>query len=638
MRDLLKKLLDHEISRREFGVGLTALGFSTAAVNSVLASTAEESDGLPRNGIKVQGNGADILVETFLAADVRYVFGTTGTGMSPFFDALTKKEGVEWIMSVVESQATAMAHGYELASGTPAVVFVPGVAIPSTMNMLYNAYKDDSSLLVYSDGPSTEIPFRDMFQQMEDWVEPMVQFTKWRWKVEDAEHMSEIAQRAYKLAVTPPGGPVHVRIPLNVLADPVIKNNTVYPQRRFSIAAEMRPKPDLVEQTARALLNASQPTITVGSEVTRTGAQDELVELAEVLGIPIAQGYSVFGDFPWRHPLWAGFHGLGVSKALAGTDVFMSLGVQMPGPGIFTSPPPRKATIIEARVEYQNIGTTYPTDIAIAGGIKETIIDLTDAIKAMASAERLKKISAPRLEAWRDAQAKAEVVRREKARKHWDASPMSWERMSAELDLNLDDDAIIVPELDYRTPFYWMDFDRGKKTVIGQTTGFALGWSIAAAQGVKIAEPDRQVACLVGDGAMLFGEIEALWSASRYDIPIIIVVFNNRSYDNERNRILSRSPLYTRKDTRDQWRDISGYLGDPIVDFTGLAKSFNIAGELAETPDQFRKALKNARAATREGRPYLIDAIVMQVDQRGNPTDKIWYPQISFADRRERKV
>ena len=266
--------------------------------------------------------------------------------MSPFFDALSKKEGVEWVMSVVESQATAMAHGYELASGTPAVVFVPGVAIPSTMNMLYNAYKDDSSLLVYSDGPSTEIPFRDMFQQMEDWVGPMAQFTKWLWKVEDAEHMGEIAQRAYKLAITPPGGPVHVRIPLNVLADPVTRNNTVYPQRRFSIAAEMRPKPALVEQTARALLDARQPTITVGSEVTRAGAQDELVELAELLGIPIAQGYSVFGDFPWRHPLWAGFHGLGVSKSLAGTDVFMSLGVQMPGPGIFTSPPPRKATII----------------------------------------------------------------------------------------------------------------------------------------------------------------------------------------------------------------------------------------------------------------------------------------------------
>ena len=215
---------------------------------------------------------------------------------------------------------------------------------------------------------------------------------------------------------------------------------------------------------------------------------------------------------------------------------------------------------------------------------------------------------------------------------------MSWPRMSAELDLALDEDAIIVPELDYRTPFYWMDFDLGKKQVVGQTTGFALGWGIAAAQGVKIAQPDRQVACLVGDGALLFGEIEALWSAARYDIPIIIVVFNNLSYDNERNRIQQLSPLYSKKDTRDQWRDISGWLGDPDVDFVGLAKSFEIDGMKAETPADFRKALKRAVAATREGRPYLIDALVMQIDRRSQPTEHSWYPELSIAARRDRRV
>lgn len=637
MRDLLRKFMDREISRRQFGAGLTALGLGASAVDSVLAAAVDEAESIPRDGIKVAGTGADILVEAFRAADVRYVFGTTGTGMSPFFDALTMRGGAEWIMSVAESQATAMAHGYELATGSPAVAFVPGVAIPSTMNMLYNAYKDKSSLLVYSDSSSTEIPFRDMFQQIEDWVEPMVQFTKWRWKVEDADHMSEIARRAYKLAQTPPGGPVHVRIPQNVLRQRDVEA-TVYPQARFTIPVGMRPEPELVERTARALLAAKQPTITVGSEVSRAGAQDELVELAELLGIPVAQGFSAFGDFPWRHPLWGGFHGLGVPTTLAGTDVFFNIGCQMPGPGIFTSPPPRSATIIEARADYQRIGMTYPTDIAIAAGIRETIVDVTDAIRGMADAGRLQKISAPRLAARREAQAKAEISRKEKAREHWNASPMSWERMSAELDLALDDDAIIVPELDYRTPFYWMDFDRGKKTVIGQTTGFALGWGIAAAQGVKIAEPDRQVACLVGDGAMLFGEIEALWSAARYDIPIIIVVFNNRSYDNERNRLQFASPLYSRRDTRDQWRDISGYLGDPTVDFAGIAKSFGIAGELAETPEQFSKALRRARAATREGRPYLVDAIVMQLDRRGKRTEHTWYPELSIAARRSRNV
>jgi thiamine pyrophosphate-dependent acetolactate synthase large subunit-like protein len=646
MRDLVKQFLDHDISRRQFAKGLTSLGLSTAAVQSVVGSIASAAEPIPRDGIKVEGTGAEILWETLIAADVKYVFGTTATGMSPIFDAMTIRPGPTWIMSIAESQATAMAHGYELASQTPGVLLVPGVAIPSTMNMLYNAWKDRSSLVVFSDGPSGAIPFRNMFQQMEDWVEPMIQFTKWRWKLDDPRHISEISRRAIKLAQTAPGGPVHVRIPLDVLGTKKVRQ-TIYPQSRFTIPVEMRPKPELIEATAKAFLEAKKPIITVGSEVSRAGANRELVELAELLGIPVAQGYSVYGDFPFRNPLWAGFHGLGAPRgAMAGADVFMSLGIQMPGPGIFTSPPPRSAKIIEARVEYQDIGMTYPTDIAIAAGVKETIVDLTDAIKSMATAERLEKISAPRLAAAREEQAIRDTARRDEARAMWDSSPMSWARLSAELDQGLDEDAIVVPELDYRTPLHWLDFNLGRKKVIGQTTGFALGWGIAAAEGVKIAEPDRQVVCLVGDGALLFGEIESLWAASRYEIPIIIVVTNNQSYDNERNRLQDRSPLYTNKNTREQWKDITGYLGNPDVDFAGLAKSFAIAGERAETPADFRKALKRARSATREGRPYLIDAMIMQVEpvrsgaNRGSyvKTEQVWYPDVSIARGRSRKV
>jgi len=636
MRDLLKGFLDHDISRREFAKGLTSLGFSGAAANSLIASVAA-AEPLPRDGVKFEGTGADVMWETLLAADTRYVFGTTATGMSPIFDSMTVRPGAEWIMSVAESQATAMAHGYELASGKPGVLLVPGVAITSTMIMLYNAWKDRSSLVVISDAPSNEIPFRNMFQQMEDWVEPMIQFTKSRWKLEDEAHIGEIIRRAIKLSETAPGGPVHVRVPLNILGTRDVKQ-TIYPHSRFTVPAEMHAKPELIEATAKAFIEAKKPVMTVGSEVTRAGANAELVDLAELLGIPVAQGYSVYGDFPFRHALFSGFHGLGAPPSMAGADVFMNLGVQMPGPGIFTAPPPRSAKIIEARIEYQDIAMTYPVDTAIAGGVKEIITDLTDAIKSMATADRLKKISAERIAAAQDAQAARDVARREKARENWDASPMSWERISAELDLALDEDAIIVPELDYRTPFHWMDFNLDKKKLVGQTTGFALGWGIAAAQGVKIAEPDRQVACLVGDGALMFGEIEALWSAARYEIPIIIVVFNNRCYDNERNRLQLRSPLYTKKDTRDQWKDITGYLGDPTVDFAGLAKSFEIPGEMASTPAELKAALKRAKAATREGRPYLIDAIIMQIDGRGRRTEQTWYPDVSIAGRRTRKV
>ena len=132
---------------------------------------------------------------------------------------------------------------------------------------------------------------------------------------------------------------------------------------------------------------------------------------------------------------------------------------------------------------------------------------------------------------------------------------------------------------------------------------------------MKTALPDREVVCLVGDGALLFGQIESLWTASRYDIPVLIVILNNRSYDNERNRIEAGSPLWRNQDTRSQWKDVSGYLGRPDVDFAGLAKSFDIEAATCTKPEELRKALRRAKGVMAEGRPFLIDAVIMQLDR-----------------------
>jgi thiamine pyrophosphate-dependent acetolactate synthase large subunit-like protein len=281
---------------------------------------------------------------------------------------------------------------------------------------------------------------------------------------------------------------------------------------------------------------------------------------------------------------------------------------------------------------------SQPVDIAIAADAKETITALTDAIRGMATAERLKQRAEPRLAAAREAWAKEEAKRLADAKEYWNASPMSWERVSAELDAVLEPDAIVVPELDYRTPYYWLDFSPGRRRLIGQTTGFALGWGTGAALGVKAALPDREVVCLVGDGAFLFGQIESLWTASRYEIPVLIVILNNRSYDNERNRIEAGSPLWRNQGTRAEWRDVTGYLGRPDVDFAGLAKSFEIEGATCTRPDELRKALKRAKRVMAEGRPFLIDAVIMQLDRNLKRTEQTWYPRISIAAERTRKV
>lgn len=634
MRDLVKQYLDAGLSRRDFGKALVALGLTASAAESVVSAIAEAAEPDTRDGFKFTGTGAEVLVETLRAANVEYLFCTTATGMSSLFDALSTRMDVNLILSIAESQATSMSHGYELGSRETSALFLPGVAVPSAMNNLYNAWKDRSAIAVYSDSPRNMFRGRNMFQQMDDWLSPMVEFTKWRWRVDSTRQIGEMTRRAIKMAGTPPGGPVHIRYPLDILATKNV-TDTIYPQSRFEVGTNMQPDPALIEQAATMLIEAESPLLHVGAEVTRAYANQELVEFAELLGAPVAQGFSCYGDFPFRHPLFAGFYGMGVPRGLTKTDVYLNLGTQMPDPAIFTAPVPKKASVIHARIEYQDIGNIYPTDIAIAAGMKETIVALTDAVKSMATAERLQKISAARMELAQAAYAKQEANYAELAKKNWDASPLSWERVSVELEDQLEQNAILVSELDYRTPYKYMNLGPNpdsEKWLIGPSTGFALGWGIGAALGVKIAQPDRQVICMVGDGAMLFGQIEALWSASRYDIPIIIVVMNNVSYDGERQRIWDNSPLASRKDTRDQWKDMTCYLGNPEVDFVGLAKSFAIPGQRAADPREFRKAVKRAKSATAEGSPFLIDARIMQLGVAANEN---WHPDISIAAGRQ---
>jgi benzoylformate decarboxylase len=462
-------------------------------------------------------------------------------------------------------------------------------------------------------------------------------FTKWRWEIRNDRQIAEMLRRGLKLAATPPRAPVHVRISLDLLGARDVKQ-VIYPQRRFDVPVEMRPQPALIEQAARWLVEAKSPMLCAGAEVTRAGATDDLIALAELTGAQVAQGYSVFSDFPFRHPLFAGFYGLGIPRDLAKTDLFVNLGGPMPDPTVFAPPPPKAAKLVHARIEYDEIGNTYPTDVAIAAGLKETLTALNDAVRSLAPDARLKATADARLAAARGKQAQADALRLEDAKANWNASPMSWERVSAELDAALEPDAIVVPELDYRTPFEWLNLDRGGRRLIGQTTGFALGWGIGAAMGVKVALPDQQVCCMVGDGALLFGQVESLWTAARHSIPVIIVVMNNRSYDNERNRIQNNSPLLARQDTRELWKDITCYLGNPLVDFAGLARSFEVPSARATTPGELRKALQRAKAVTREGRPFLIDAVIMQLDRRGAPTVQTWHPQVSIAARRQRPV
>ena len=218
MKSLTKQFLDRELSRRDFALGIAALGFSGAAADSVAAAVDTPSGADLKQGMPFNGNGGEALAECLKAAQAEYVFDTNSTGQTSFYDALITRPELKMIVALQEGQAVSMAHGYELASGKPGFLMLPSIGMPNAMSNLYNAWKDRSALVVFSDGSDTAIAGRDGFQQIDGLQAMTAPFTKWQWSVNHPDRIPEMVRRGIKLATTPTGGPVYVRMPKNILS------------------------------------------------------------------------------------------------------------------------------------------------------------------------------------------------------------------------------------------------------------------------------------------------------------------------------------------------------------------------------------------------------------------------------------
>jgi len=314
-------------------------------------------------------------------------------------------------------------------------------------------------------------------------------------------------------------------------------------------------------------------------------------------------------------------------------DLVLNMGGKLPDPGTGSPRIARSVKIIDVRIEASDIGTDYPLYMGVAADVKEVAQDLVAAIKSMVTPERLKEIRGNRLEATRQFVARLEQARLQAMKADWDKVPLTWERLTSGVNQVLERDAYIVTEFGTEGPkaLKCFTFAPGEKTLVGRTSGAALGWGVGAATGVKIAQPDKQVVCLQGDGGFLFnGQPMAMWTMARYQIPVITVIYNNRSYNETRERAFAEEGRQAQTN-----KDMLSYLGDPDVNFVQMAAAFNVPGEQVTAPDQIAPAMKRAVRAVEEGKPYLIDALV---GRTGHGADLAWYPKLSIAEMRKRKV
>lgn len=631
----VKEYLLGNIGRRSFLRRLTATGLTATAARQymeLLASPAA-TPRVPAAGegkiSVVEGTAGEVFVEQLKQCGVRFVFFNPSTGDYPIFDALLNRPDMQVILALQEGVLTAMADGYAKASGKIPFVTCARPGFPNTLVHMFNAYKDRTPMIVTIDQPGQSSLGRWGFQVVDDLAKVAEPFTRWRWETRTAATLAEDVRRAFKFASTPPTGPVFLMIPSDILGTESVKTEII-DQSQFTLSQNVRPDTSEVEEVAKQLLEAETPALFVGSEVHSLGAEEEVVELAELLSLPVVQEPSRWtNSFPTDHSLYLGRYRSNM-RYPGPIDFLLNLGGTLPIPRGTTPAVPRSTKIAQVKFDVENLGRNYPSVLSSPSSVKLFARDLMEAIRSQTTEARRKQLQETRGVKTAEFTGKLRQSLQVAAQSRWDATPISHERLALELRDNLDPRCCVVHELDSGgAGLNHLTFGHNAMGYY-DTTSAILGWGIGAAMGVKLALPDRQVVALLGDGAFMFGGDQCLWTAKRYQIPIIIVVQNNGAYDNERNRIWARGGLQAQAK-----KDMTCYIGDPPIQYTKFAEAYGVGAEKVEDPNDLSAALQRAINSTRDGEPYLLDVVI---GRQGMGADSTWYPAFSLADERKLKV
>ncbi len=630
MKGLIKQYLDQDISRRSLISGLSAVGVSAVAAKSMAQSLAPFAS--PAEAAEAQsamrpmtGRGGALYVQQLKAAGVEYVFFNPSTGDAPIFDALVDEPSIHLIKGVQEGAVTAMADGYARLSGKPGIVIVANVGLPNAMTQMVNTFKDRIPMVVTVAAFGQEQLGEEGPQDYDFQEYSLTPITKWRWTAQTAAGIPETTRRALKFATTPPCGPVFLAIPDNELRTEATAK--IMDQSLFTVSMKIRADKDDVEKAARMLIEARNPLLTVGDEITLCNGEKEVLELAELLGLPVA-GQGEFGTwskpFPTRSPLYLGPM-LRDMQYPGAIDVHLNIGSR------YAEVATKGAKLISMRQDPTSLARVTPVDLAMVSDVKLGTADLVAAIKSMAPADRLRHIAADRKERTSTYTRQIAALRQSIAKRLQNGSPIHLERLALELESGLEKDTIFVTDCDSGKAMDPLMFFGGDDKTYISTGPNILGWGAAAGFGAKLARPDQPVVAILGDGSMMFGGPQPLWSMSRYQAPVTVIVFNNKSYNNERNRIWTFSGGEQFK----LGRDMTCYNGDPDVDFAKAAIAFGVESEAVSEPDKIKGALARAKRANIDGRPYLLD---VHIQRDGVGAGSTYYPEYSIANQRTRKV
>lgn len=530
---------------------------------------------------------------------VTHMFGNPGTTELPIMHALSEHPDLTYVLGLQEAIVVAMADGFGRASGklTACNVHVaPGLG--NAMGSIYNAKFTGTPIIITAgqqeQGHGLTEPL--LYAPLVPIATPLV---KWATEITRLEDMPRIVRRAAKVAMTPPTGPVFLSLPGDVLNDEV----AVEFGHRTRVDTTSRPSETTLDALARRILAAERPAIISGDEVVTSDALAEVALLAETVGAPAYQQTVTWGaHFPSEHPAYMGSltrNQAEVHETLSAYDLIVVVGADPLRMSVWSKVEalPIDLPIVQIGLKDWEMGKNYPTEMAVRSDVRETLRALTPALAARGGTKLTARAKA-RLAAIADSNWSAKrTARREITQTTAEATPIANDWLMMQITDALPADGIIVNE-GLTSAWQLLDFlpYRDRWSYHANASG-GIGWAIGAAIGVQLAQPDRPLVAIIGDGSAMYS-IQALWTAAHLNLPITYVIANNKGY-----RILKqRLKAFHGNDNF-----IGMSIDEPEIDFVALARSLGMSAEAVTAPDAVRPALDSAIAS---GKPTLIDVAV----------------------------
>ena len=619
------------LPRRRF---LTNAAAGAAAIVSAPAAAhaqQQQADPPPADVYATDKPGSDHMADVLKSLGFEYVAanpGSTFRGLHESFINYGHNANPELLTCCHEESSVAMAHGYAKIEGKPMLVMAHGtVGLQHASMAIYNAFADRVPVYVLL-GNIADVAWRrsdvEWTHAVQDAAAMVRDYTKWDDAPRSLGHFGESAVRAYKIAMTPPQGPVVI------VADAVMQEEAV-PQAdrgklrvpRLSPTSPPAADSGAVAELARMLVAADNPVIVAGRAARTPKGIPLLVELAELLQAPVNDGhqFTLRMNFPSRHPL----KGAGV---IANADLVVGLEV----PDFYlathaitpvnrfgmesrqTTKAGAKLVTISAsdlltKSNYQESGRYAEVDLAIPADPEATLPSLIEACKRLITPDR-KRLFDERGAKLAAASRQAREVTLERAAWGWDASPISTARLSAEIWNQVKDlDWSLVSDTSFISnwPLRMWDFTKHYQ-FIGWSGAYGIGYGAPAAVGAALANRRHgrfsiNIQC---DGDLNYAPA-VLWTAAHHRIPLLTIMHNNRAYHQERMYITDMAARANRDVSR---AGIGNDLADPFIDYSSLAKAYGVHGQgPIDNPNDLGPALKRAIEVVKRGEPALVDVL-----------------------------